>query len=404
MNADGLSRREAWALSLVATLTMAVSYVDRQTLSVLAPSVTQELGFSETAYGTLQAAFALAYLIGAPLAGHLVDRVGARRGLVGAVLVWSVVAALHGAAPAFGALFLLRIALGLAEAPSFPSAAQVVHRVLPREDQPRGFGILFTGSSIGSAIAPPLAAACAVYYGWRVAFLLSAVVGLVWVPLWIGTAFRPRARAVLDRPAKIDDGEKTPSMFEVALHPAMLSQIVLILAAAPAITMILSWGSKYLVHDHHLTQGEVGLYLWFPPVVFDIGSVFFGDLAARRRRAGIDDTRVLVACAALLELALAGMPFASSPIGAIALAGVALAGGGGLFALGTSEVLARIPSSAVARAGGISAAAQSVAQIVFNPLVGHYADVLGSYELILITTGLWVLPGAAIWIARQSVD
>jgi ACS family hexuronate transporter-like MFS transporter len=336
------------------------------------------------------------------MAGHLVDSIGARRGLVGAVLIWSLIAALHGVVPTFSVLFALRIALGLAEAPSFPSAAQVVHRVLPREDQPRGFGILFTGSSLGWAIAPPLAATCAVMYGWRVAFLLTAVVGLIWIPLWIGAAYRPRAKEVLDRPAQVDPkGEKPPSMLELALRPAMQRQVILILAAAPAITMVQAWGAKYLVHDHGLTQGEVGMYLWFPPVVFDLGSILFGDLAARRRRAGNDDTRMLIAVAALLEVALAAMPFASGPVGAMALAGIALAGGGGLFALGTAEVLARVPPSAVARAGGISAAAQSVAQIVFNPAVGFAVDSLGSYQLILIATGLWVLPGAAFWIARQ---
>ena len=62
----GLSRRGAWALALVATFTMAVSYVDRQTLAVLAPTVTESLGISEQGYGWLVSAFSLAYLVGAP--------------------------------------------------------------------------------------------------------------------------------------------------------------------------------------------------------------------------------------------------------------------------------------------------------------------------------------------------
>jgi ACS family hexuronate transporter-like MFS transporter len=277
----------------------------------------------------------------------------------------------------------------------------VVQRVLPPEDQPRGFGILFTGSSIGTAIAPPIAAACAVAFGWRTAFLLTTLVGLIWVPLWLGAAFNSRARRALDRFHQADAGEKPPSMLEVALHPAMLRQVILIVAAAPAIAMLFTWGSKYLVHEHGLTQGDVGRYLWFPPVAFDLGSLLFGDLAARRRRAGNRDTRILVACGALLEVSLAAMPFAGGPVSAIAIAGVALMGGGALFALGTAELLARMPSRAVARAGGISAAAQSIAHIVFNPLVGRSVDALGSYRLILIATGLWVLPGAVVWIASQ---
>src|SRR5271155_4834929 len=87
-----LSRPAAWALALTATLTMAVSYVDRQTLSAIAPSVQAALGFDDAHYGDLASAFAVAYLVGAPIAGRVIDRVGARRGLLGAVLVWSAVA------------------------------------------------------------------------------------------------------------------------------------------------------------------------------------------------------------------------------------------------------------------------------------------------------------------------
>ncbi len=151
----------AWLLVVVATLTMAVSYFDRQVLAALAPSVKKNLDVSNEAYGWLISAFSIAYLVGSPLAGALVDRVGARRGLLGAVLAWTAVAALHTIVPTFGVLFALRIALGLAESPSFPGAAQTVQRALPPESRARGFGLLFTGGSIGAAVAPLAAAAAA---------------------------------------------------------------------------------------------------------------------------------------------------------------------------------------------------------------------------------------------------
>src|SRR5262245_36430369 len=132
-----LSRRRAWAVALVATFTMAVSYVDRQTLAVLAPAVCKALDINDTEYGWLASAFSIAYLVGAPRAGRLIDRTGSPRGLLWGVLIWSVVAALHALAPGFAVLFMLRILLGLAEAPSFPGAAQTIHRVLPAEERAR---------------------------------------------------------------------------------------------------------------------------------------------------------------------------------------------------------------------------------------------------------------------------
>jgi ACS family hexuronate transporter-like MFS transporter len=191
-------RAFGWALALTATMTMAVSYVDRQTLAVLAPTVTHALGISETAYGWLASAFSIAYLVGAPLAGLLIDAIGARRGLLGAVAIWSVVAGLHALVPGFGVLFGLRIALGLAEAPSFPGAAQTVQRAVAPPDRPRAFGFLFTGSSLGAMIAPPLATAIEARLGWRWAFVGTAVVGLSWLPLWLTLAFSTEGRRTLD--------------------------------------------------------------------------------------------------------------------------------------------------------------------------------------------------------------
>lgn len=133
-------------VAIVATLVMTVSYIDRQALAALAPTVCEALVISDTQYGWLVASFSFAYLVGAPFAGALLDRVGARRGLVMAVLAWSVVAASQAVVPSFGVFLAMRVALGLTEAPSFPGAAQSMRRVLPREHRSAGFGLLFTGS------------------------------------------------------------------------------------------------------------------------------------------------------------------------------------------------------------------------------------------------------------------
>ena len=138
-----LGRKRGWLVAIVATSAMSVSYIDRQTLAALAPTVRTALSIDHTHYGWLAAAFAMAYLVAAPLAGLLVDRVGARVGLASAVLVWSFVSVAHAAVPTFLALFILRIALGVAEAPSFPAAAQAVKRGLPVRDRAMGFGVLF---------------------------------------------------------------------------------------------------------------------------------------------------------------------------------------------------------------------------------------------------------------------
>ncbi len=404
--AGGLSRRHAWALTLVATFTMAVSYVDRQTLAVIAPTVQLKLGFDDQRYGWLVSAFSIAYLVGAPVAGRLIDRVNARRGLLVAVFVWSGVAAIHAFVPGYGVLFALRIALGLAEAPSFPGAAQTIHRALPPRDRARAFGVLFSGSSFGAMLAPPLAIWLTARYGWRFAFVGTALVGLSWVPLWLYVTRTPEARAVLDRPSEeaaipgaTPDAEATPGPFALVLHPAVLRAVLVVIATSPLLSFYFNWSAKYLVHDHHLLQKDLAQYLWFPPLFFDAGAILFGHFASRARARGEDGVpRRLVALATLLMIGSFAAPFAPTPMAMLAVASVSLAGGGGLFALATTDMMARVSPRQVSAAGGITAAAQSLAYIVANLLIGPSVQISGSYTPAFLGLTAWILPGCVVWL------
>lgn len=393
-----LSRRRAWALTLVATLTLAVSYVDRQAMAALAPTICREFDISDANYGILLASFSFAYLFASPLAGALVDRVGARRGLLGAVLLWSFVAALHALVPGFGVLLALRIALGITESPSFPGAAQTVQRVLSPNERPRGFGVLFTGSSFGAMIAPPLAAFLYKHWGWKIAFLGTAAVGLIWVPFWLALAWKNPAREMLDEPVVSDKPKPSPA--SVLRHPAVLRGALGIAAVAPALGFVLNWGAKFLDKVHHVPQADVGPYLALPPLMFDFGSVLFGHFASQRRRHFTDGApdRPLFAAAAVLALVLAATPFGRSPWESVFIAGIGMAGGGGLFALISVDYLGRVHPSIVSTASGMGAAAQSMAYILFSPILGKIIEISGGYVTPYLMLGAWMIPGCIGWL------
>jgi ACS family hexuronate transporter-like MFS transporter len=393
-----LSRGVAWSVALAATLTMAVSYVDRQAFATLSVAVTKDLGISNAQYGLLLQAFSIAYLVATPLCGWWIDRVGARRGLVISVLVWSAIAALHCFATGFAMLFALRIALGIAEGPSFPGSAQAVQRALPPQERSRGFGVLFTGSSLGGMIVPPLAAALFALYGWRLAFVGTALIGMIWVPLWLAVTRQRGVREALDAPVDTGPAEPRATFRELVRHPIMIRAFVAIFAAAPIFGFVLGWGAKYLNRTFDVAQADVGGYLWLPPLAFDLGAVVFGDLASRQRREEGAPPRLLFAIAIPLAACLGGLPSAASPWEATALMGVAMAGGGGLYTLVTADLLSRMPAPSVSFASGIMAGAQSLALIIMNPLVGAAVDRLESYEGPALALGAWVLPGSLIWL------
>ncbi len=391
-----LSRRVAWTVAIVATLTMTVSYVDRTTLAVLAPTVTKELGISDAAYGWLASAFSIAYLIATPLAGWWIDRAGARRGLVWSVLVWSSVAAMHAIAPGFGTLFVLRIALGMAEGPGFPGAAQTMQRVLAPNDRERGFGVLFTGSSIGAMLVPPLATALNSHLGWRVAFMGTAAIGLLWIPIWIAVTRDREVRARLEPVAVTSDPR--PPLRELVRHPAIVRGLVAIFATAPVLGFLQSWGAKYLVRAWHLEQDDVGSYLWLPPLCLDLGAILFGDLASRQRRTSGAPPRALYGIAMVLASCMALTPLTSTPWQSMFVIGLAMAGGGAMYALATADLLGRMPQSSISFAGGILAGAQSLALIIVNPIIGWSVEQTQSYDAATLALGCWAIPGSVIWL------
>jgi ACS family hexuronate transporter-like MFS transporter len=384
-------------VTVAATLGMSVSYIDRQTLAAIAPAVRAGLAIDHAQFGWLVSGFSMAYLVGTPIAGALLDRVGARRGFAAAVLVWSAVAGAHALAVSFTTLFALRVLLGAAESPSFPAAAQAIRRALPSGRRPAAYGLLFTGSSIGAMVAPPLAIALEAAFGFRFAFLLTALVGLLWVPLWLGATRGDFGAGVTAEPSSVaaSAGERT-SWIVMARSAAVLRALVAIFGCAPALMLVSNFSSQYLVETWHLKRDAIGGLLVLPPLVFDIGAVGFGWLASRRPAR---THHGLLALAALLVATLALAPFATSAAVAMALFAACECGGAGIYVLVTADMLARVPVDRASSAGGMTAAAQSLALIIAAPLVGFLIDKTGGYGAALVALGIMAVPTTAIFAA-----
>lgn len=418
--AGGIARRGGWGVAIAATLGMSVSYIDRQTLAAIAPAVRSALAIDHAEYGWLLSAFSMAYFFGAPAAGAIVDRLGARRGFAVAVVVWSVVAGAHALVTSFAMLFALRILLGAAEAPSFPAAAQAIRRSLPKTHRSAAYGLLFTGSSVGAMIAAPLALSIEGSFGFRTAFLGTAIIGTLWIPFWLtmtradrlpreeveeaGAGGAAAARSIYRGPEA--RAATTESWFQTMRSPPVLRSVVAVIGSAPAIMFVLNFSSQYLVEQWHMSRLATRGYLVVPPLLFDVGAVGFGWWASTRERARdaesdpasdpVRRTHVdLLALSAALAALLALAPLAPSPAIAMAIFGLAGCGGGGVYVLVTADMLSRVPLGKTSSAGGMTAAAQSLAHIAAGPLVGMAIDRTHSYGVALVALGLVVIPTSA---------
>lgn len=388
------ARRPATRWVVAATLLLATSHFDRQVFAFLAPTLTRELSIDDGRFGLLAGIFSVAYVVAPPLGATLLDRFGLRRGLLAAVAVWSVVAALHGAATGFLSFAIARFALGLAEAPSAPGATRLVERAVPAERRARAIGFMLVGSSIGAVLAPVVSTAFASRFGWRLAFFGTALVGTAWIPyfLWAtrGAGFAPS-------PTRL---QTTTSLRLALADRAVRRGLVGVAACTPLAAFALLWGAKLLVSRYGVAENGVGKYLFLPPLVYDVAAITFGDLLTRfsSRRA----ERTLFGIAVLLTGGLAAITVAgSSPAVMTALACVSMAGVAGIVAINTSVLVLRAPPTLVTVALGIVTSMQALMSALASALTGQVvarSGVVAGFDRIVVGFSLWAALAGAAWV------
>jgi ACS family hexuronate transporter-like MFS transporter len=258
-------------------------------------------------------------------------------------------------------------------------------------------GLLYSGSSIGAALAPIVGIALAARLGWRAAFVVTAGAGLVWIPLWLYATSRVPSLAVHAR---------SPAGHATFPHgaQAVVRAALLMLGVAPVLAFFLMWGPKFLVATYGSTGQELAARLWIPPLCFDAGSLLFGGLASlalSRRPQQPAPYRALSVPALVLCLCVAIAPWAKTSWLAVGWSALSLIGGGGLYAILTADLLARVPVTATGAAAGFMAASQSIAHVIANPSIGLIAEKTAGYAWVCAGLALWLLPMTLIWLLWQ---
>ena len=180
-----------WLICGLLFFAASVNYMDRQVIGLLKPTLQQELHWTEDDYSNIVVAFTMAYGLGSLVVGKLIDRLGTRIGFALAVLFWSISAMAHAAAGSVLQFAAARLSLGIGESGSFPSSIKAIAEWFPKKERAAATGIFNSGTNVGAIVTPLLIPWLTYRYGWRMAFIGTGALGLVWIVAWLALYRRP---------------------------------------------------------------------------------------------------------------------------------------------------------------------------------------------------------------------
>jgi len=403
-----------WIVGLIFLATL-INYIDRLTISVLAPVITHDLGLTNTEFGGILTWFLLAYTISQGLSGKLYDRVGTKRGFVCSIVLWSIAAIAHTFARGLATLSAFRFVLGFGEAGNWPGAAQTVAEWFPIRERAFGMAIFNSGAAIGSVVAPPLIVWLSLTYGWRTTFIVTGSLGFVWLVLWLVFYETPDRHQWLSETERelIREGQQDKNETLVTERNAPLKwrellryrQVWAIVSSRfltdPVWWLYISWLPKYLADARGFSLIKIGLFAWVPYVAADAGSLSGGWLSGYLIARGwsVDRSRKLViAIAACLMPAGILAAFAHDAMVALVLIGVVLFG----FQVWINNVQTLpsdfFPDKAVASVAGLGGTGAGIGSMIFVFGTGWVVDHF-SYVPVLVVAGLLAPIGTLVLFA-----
>jgi ACS family hexuronate transporter-like MFS transporter len=225
-----------WVPCLGMALCSWLSFVDRQVLAILSPTILQDTGLTNQNFTDAASFFFLAYTLSNPVWGSVLDFIGLRRGMLLAVGVWTLASMSHAWMSTFIGFALARAVLGFGEGATFPGGLRTAVETLPAHMRARGIALSFSGGTIGAVMMPLLLGPLAISYGWRTAFLATGGLGLAWLLIWIAVARPPFLQPAAHRPAAMT----WPNFLERRVWALVFSYALPAISPGPVLT---SWRS-----------------------------------------------------------------------------------------------------------------------------------------------------------------
>ncbi len=381
-----------WTICALLFFATTINYIDRQILGLLAPLLQKEIGWSELQYSYIVTAFQAAYALGLLIFGWFVDRFGTKIGYSISVAFWSVAAMGHALARTAFGFGAARAALGLAESGNFPSAIKTVAEWYPKRERALATGIFNSGANIGAVVAPALVPWVTVTFGWPAAFVLTGLLGFVWLAFWLVLYERPERHRRL-QPAERDHilsdpaepaADKIPWR-RLLRYPQTWAFVIGKFITDPIWWFYLYWLPKFLNGEYGLTLTKLGPPLIVIYTMTSVGSIGGGWLSSRLLKRGWTENRarkiVMLICA-LCVVPIVTVSRTGNLWVSVAFIGLAAAAHQGWSANLFTVVSDIFPKRAVGSVVGLGGMAGSVGGLLFAPFIGYILETSNNNYLI----------------------
>jgi ACS family hexuronate transporter-like MFS transporter len=404
--------RKRWVICALLFFAATINYVDRQVIGILKPTLQAEFGWTEIDYGWIVFAFQTAYAIGLLSVGRLMDRFGTKKGFSWSIVVWSLAAMAHAWAVGIGLAVLgilavfgieaaavglsvsvigfmvARFALGLGEAGNFPASIKTVAEWFPKKERALATGIFNSGTNVGALATPLLVPIIVVYWGWYEAFIITGLLGFIWLIFWVVIYRKPEEDPSLSK-AELAYIQSDPAEPLVRIpwknlfpHRQTWAFAVGKFMTDPIWWVYLFWLPDFLKKNHGLDITTFGLPLAVIYIIADVGSIGGGWISGALIKRGWSlnagrKTAMLVCALAVVPIIFASMT-ANLWI-AVVLIGIAAAAHQGWSANMFTLASDMFPKQAVGSVVGIGGMAGAIGGMFIAKLVAYILDTTGSY-------------------------
>ena len=374
--------RYFWIIVLMALVATSLSFLDRQVLPVLIIKIKQELTISNVQYGIINTGFLVGYAIMFTGAGILIDRYGSRAGLAVSVGLWSVATALHSLANSAVHFGIFRFLLGVGEGGAFPGAVKAVIEWVPKKKQGLANGIAIGGAALGAVIAPPLCVYLINITGWRGVFIITSIIGLIWVSIWLlVTGSKNSDRGGQDREKhlkEVDDIPKITERNKVDFSGLFKTREVWVFVFMrflldPILYYYMFWIPKYLNEIHSVDIEQIGKLFWMPFLAMGLSNMIGGwisDSLFSKTNNLNQSRKIIMGAASLMMVPVLFVKASLSPESVILIICIAFFAHGLWITNYITSIADTFGHKVTSTVVGLSGTAGAVSAFVINPVIG----------------------------------